>query len=258
MARKVAFVVLSIAIVAAAMFLPVCYLFERNSMVEVLSGPERAYAVVGLKTEGNWMSLGGVRWSSAAFSGIFRLRLAGARRCRDDLLVFEITPEEITSHRLENFGSTGGVYIFEGVLHYGRGGSGDDWPAVWRWHDDHFERLEREVALAMRETYRYESDLLQHEGWEKRDSWYSDSVEHGGNLAELSVGKVKISFIVKGFLNQGATPTPSPLRVILTKHPSGDRTLVDSEPSVRYFRWREYSAVESLGPAESARKSAYN
>ena len=106
----------------------------------------------------------------------------------------------------------------------------------------------------MRETYQYESDLLQSEGWEKREYWYEHSAEHGGKNPELSVGNASMRVTVEGFMNQGASPTYSPFRVFLSGHPSGDQVLIDSEPSVRYFRWQEYEALEALGPAESTAK----
>ena len=119
MTRMATVTVLGVAIAAAAILIPICYLSERNSMVKVLSGPERAYVVVGLKAEGNWMSLVGVVVCSVG--GYFAPSSCWNKTLRDDLLVFEISQEEIASHRLENFGSTGSTYIFDGVLHYGGG-----------------------------------------------------------------------------------------------------------------------------------------
>ena len=222
----------------------VCWFYEWNTSVEALAGPDRAYIIVGLRTSGGSLGVGGVLL--CAVGGYFAPGgQCSGRPLRDDLLVVEVTADTVASHRLTNFGSGGRPYVSDGVLRYGRAGFRGSAGAVWQWTGYDFEAM----ATPNPELIKDESSTAEVGRWTEKDDW-SPSV---GDSFEFELHGTKLVVTVEGFLNRGATSTPASLRVRLRGHQvEGTTTLVESDPAERWFHWREYGELASYGPAPAA------
>lgn len=92
----------------------------------------------------------------------------------EDLIVFKIESDTARKIEQRQIGKVGTAFPLNGSIYFLRGSDPSDYPCVFRMTGSNVYRLQRPEAEAVVGSFKFESELLKREGWEKRDLYFTE------------------------------------------------------------------------------------
>jgi hypothetical protein len=124
------------------------------------------------------------------------------RALPEDLMVVQVQNGEIRRTEFPRVGRVGNIFPHGGRIYFLRGSEAKDYPALHQLLEGKLEPVSREEAERIMASFQLETELLQREGWQKRDLYFTEGpagypIQQGAQTLKLMLTQTRKTGVVK-------------------------------------------------------------
>lgn len=133
------------------------------------------------------------------FSGLTGTHIPHPRIFPDDLIVFQITGNEVEKCEYRQIGRVGGIFPVGEDIYLMRGSGPEDYPHLSHLTKDGVNRVPKDEALKILGLFKLESEFIERQGWHKLDLDFREGVsEH-----PIQINTNNLTLVLTAFRSSG-------------------------------------------------------